>query len=59
MRFEQLEWVQVDRYKAILWHQIRIIGTGGTSILFDYITNYDEFKTAIYDAKEKTKIESN
>lgn len=53
MRFEQLEWVQVERYKAIFWHQIHISGTGGTSTMFDYAGNYDEFKTAIYDAKEK------
>lgn len=52
MRFEQLEWVQVERYKAIFWHQLNISGTGGMSTLFDYASNYDDFKTAIYETKE-------
>ena len=56
MRFEQLEWVQVERYKAIFWHQVHISWTGGTSTLFDYVSNYDDFKTAIYDTKEKSKV---
>lgn len=55
MRFEQLEWVEVERYKSIFWHQIHINGTWGTSTIFDYAGNYEEFKTAIYEAKEKTK----
>lgn len=55
IRFEQLEWVNVERYKSIFWHQIQVNGTGGTSTLFDYAGNYDEFKNAIYEAKEKTK----
>lgn len=56
MRFEQLEWVNVERYKSIFWHQIQVNWTGGTTTLFDYVKNYDEFKNAIYDAKEKSKI---
>lgn len=55
MRFEQLEWVNVQRYKAIFWHQINVIWTWGTTTLFDYVSNYNEFKIAIYDAKEKLK----
>lgn len=53
MRFEQLEGIQVERYKAIFWHQIHVGGTGGTTTLFDYVSNYNEFKQAIYNAKEK------
>jgi len=56
MRFEQLEWVNVERYKSIFWHQIHVNGTGWTSTMFDYVKNYDEFKNSIYDAKEKSKI---
>lgn len=54
IRFEQLEWVNVERYKSIFWHQIQVNWTGWTSTLFDYAGNYDEFKNAIYEAKEKT-----
>ena len=53
MRFEQLEGIQVERYKAIFWHQIHVGGTCGTTTLFDYVSNYNEFKQAIYNAKEK------
>lgn len=56
IRFEQLEGVNVERYKSIFWHQIQVNGTGGTSTLFDYAGNYDEFKNAIYEAKEKSKV---
>lgn len=55
IRFEQLEGVNVERYKSIFWHQIQVNWTGWTSTLFDYAGNYDEFKNAIYDAKEKSK----
>jgi len=53
IRFEQLEWVNVERYKSIFWHQIQVNGTWGTSTLFDYAGNYEEFKNAIYEAKDK------
>lgn len=55
MRLEQMEWAQIERYKAIFWHQIHVSGTGGTSTMFDYASNYDDFKKAIYEAKEKIK----
>ncbi len=55
IRFEQLEWVNVERYKSIFWHQIQVNGTGWTNTLFDYAWNSDEFKNAIYEAKEKLK----
>lgn len=56
IRFEQLEWVNVERYKAIFWHQIQVNGTGGTSTLFDYAGNHDKFKNSIYEAKEKLNM---
>ena len=31
-------------------------GTGGTNTLFDYAGNHDEFKKAIYEAKEKLNM---
>jgi hypothetical protein len=31
-------------------------GTGGTSTLFDYAGNHDEFKKAIYEAKENLNM---
>ena len=56
MRFEQLEWVNIERYKSIFWHQVQVNGTGGTSTLFDYVDNYDEFKNAIYEAKSNLLV---
>lgn len=53
IRFEQIEGINVERYKSIFWHQVEVTGLGWSRTLFDYAGNYDEFKNAIYEAREK------
>ncbi len=55
LHLEQVESVSVERFKYILWHRIFFRGSGWVELMFDYASNHDTFKDAVYNAKERLK----
>ncbi len=56
LRIDQVESIVVERYKYVLWHQAFFSWSWGVTLKFDFISNHDEFKDAVYKAKENPNI---